>query len=125
MYENVFAVCKKGARGKEEVVGSNPDVPSFYVEKTSCTIYERTNEHWGAAKGSRAAWAKSHKAKRQELIHDNREPEFMMRAVKFYRTNWGGGQDKEEERERSSLEFQGRINQELHSLAPTGGGGGC
>ena len=50
VYENLCAVCTKGARGKEEIVRSNPDVPSIYVVETSHTIFERANEHWGAAK---------------------------------------------------------------------------
>ena len=86
VYENVCAVCNEGAGGKDEVVGSNPDVPSIYVGETSRTLFERTIEHWGAARGNKAARAKSHIAKHQELTHPDREPEFVMRAVKFHRT---------------------------------------
>ena len=86
VYENVCSICNVGAKGKEEVTGSNPDIPSIYVGETSRTVYERANEHWGAALGSTAARAKSHMAKHQELVHNGREPEFIMRVVKFHRT---------------------------------------
>ena len=86
VYENICADCNEGAGGKEEVTGSNPDIPSIYVGETSRTIFERANEHWGAAKGSKAARAKSHIAKHQELVHEGREPNFMMRTVKFHKT---------------------------------------
>ena len=63
VFENVCAVCNEGAGGKEEVVVSNPDVPSIYVGETSHMLFERTIEHWGEAKGSKAARANSHIAK--------------------------------------------------------------
>ena len=43
VYENICGTCNKGAKGKEEVVGSNPDIPSIYVGETSRTIFERAN----------------------------------------------------------------------------------
>ena len=86
VYENICAACNVGAGGKEEVTGSNPDIPSIYGGVTSRTIFERANEHWGAARGSKAAGDKSHIAKHQELIHDGPEPNFMMRVVKFHNT---------------------------------------
>ena len=86
VYENICGDCNKGAKGKDEVVGSNPDVPSIYVGETSRTIFERAKEHWGAALGSTAARAKSHIAKHQEMVHGGGEPNFTMRAVKFHRS---------------------------------------
>ena len=86
VYENICGQCNKGAKGKEDVTGSNPEIPSIYVGETSRTIFERAAEHWGAAHGSKAAKAKSHMAKHQELVHGGEEPEFIMRVVKFHRT---------------------------------------
>ena len=67
-----------GAKGKDEVIGSNEEVPSIYVGETSRTIFERTNEHLGAALGSSAARSKSHMAKHQEMVHNGEEPQFIM-----------------------------------------------
>ena len=87
VYENICGICNEGAGGKEEVKGgSNPDIPSIYVGETSRTIFERAGEHWGAARGSKAARNKSHIAKHQEMVHPNREPDFKMRVVKFHRS---------------------------------------
>ena len=86
VYENICGECNQGAKGKEEVTGGNPDIPSIYVGETSRTIFERANEHWGAALGSTAARSKSHMAKHQEMVHEGREPKFIMRVVKFHRT---------------------------------------
>ena len=53
VYENICAECNEGAGGKEEVTGSNPDIPSIYVGETSRTILKEqmnTGEQPGGAK---------------------------------------------------------------------------
>ena len=86
VYENICSKCNIGAGSKEEVVGTDPEVPSIYVGETSRTIQERGEEHWAAARGSRKAREGSHIAKHQELCHPGEEPEVILRAVGFYKT---------------------------------------
>ena len=86
LYENIRGACNKGAGGKEEIQGSNPEIPSIYVEETSRTIQERAVEHWAAAEGSRTAREGSHIAKHVELHHRDREPKFYMKVVTFHRS---------------------------------------
>ena len=84
VYENIFNICNKGAGGKDEVVGADPDIPSIYVGETSRTVQERGAEHWAAARGSQKAKEGSHMAKHQELCHPGVEPQFTLRAVGFH-----------------------------------------
>ena len=86
VYENICSKCNIGAGSKEEVVGTDPEVPSIYVGETSRTIQERGEEHWAAARGSRKAREGTHIAKHQEQCHPGEEPEFILRAVGFYKT---------------------------------------
>ena len=126
VYENICAACNVGAGGKEEVTGSNPDIPSIYVGETSRTIFERADEHWGADRGSKTARAKSHIAKHQELAHDGREPNFMLRVVKFHRTAMSRQTGeavrfrRREGGEGSCTYLQRGVQQEFYTLLKTG-----
>ena len=84
VYENICNICNKGAGGKDEVVGADPNIPSIYVGETSRTVQERGAEHWAAARGSQKAKEGSHMAKHQELCHPGVEPQFTLRAVGFH-----------------------------------------
>ena len=86
MYENICGTCNTEAGSKEEVKGSNPDVPSIYVGETSRTIQERALEHWAALRGSKKAREGSHMAKHVEQFHKGEDPLFYMRIVSFHRT---------------------------------------
>ena len=46
-------------------------------------MYERTGEHW---RDVRCNSVKSHMIRHQQLVHQGAAPNFVMRAVKFYRT---------------------------------------
>ena len=82
VYENVCATCNPEA-GAKELGSIKDDVPTLYVGESSRTIYERAGEHW---KDVRSNPEKSHMAKHQQQSHEGAAPNFVMRAVKFYRT---------------------------------------
>ena len=86
VYENVCALCNKGAGAKGELTQINTNIPSIYVGETSRTIKERAGEHWAAAQGSKQQKEGSHMTKHMEMYHGGQEPEFVMRVVKFYRS---------------------------------------
>ena len=87
VYENICGKCNPGAGGKEEVKGGgDPEKPSIYVGETSRSVQERGVEHWAAATGSQKAREGSHIAKHMEQEHRGEEPNFILRAVKFYKT---------------------------------------
>ena len=82
VYENVCSTCNPEA-GAKELGSINDKVPSLYVGESSRTLYERTGEHW---KDVRSNSDKSHMIRHQQLVHQGAAPNFVMRAVKFYRT---------------------------------------
>ena len=87
VYENICGECNPGAGGKEEIKGGgNPEKPSIYVGETSRSIQERGREHWSAATGSNKAREGSHMAKHVEMEHQGEQPNFILRAVQYYKT---------------------------------------
>ena len=86
LYENIFGACNPDAGSKEEVKGSNGDIPTIYVGETSRTVQERAVEHWAAVGGSKKAREGSHMAKHVEQYHKGEDPLFYMRVVSFHRT---------------------------------------
>ena len=82
VYENVCATCNPEA-GAKELGSIKDDVPTLYVGESSRTIFERAREHWKDVSNKPD---KSHMAKHQQLVHEGAAPEFVMRAVGFYRT---------------------------------------
>ena len=86
VYENICKRCNPGAGRKGEVDIKNKEIPSLYVGESSRTIRERSKEHWGAYKGSLKAKEGSHMFKHQQLYHPGEEPQFVIRAVEFYKT---------------------------------------
>ena len=86
VYENICGTCNSGARGKGEVKGADPEVPSIYVGETSRSIQERGMEHWNASKGSQKQKEGSHIFKHQQLHHKGAEPDFVLRMVTTHKT---------------------------------------
>ena len=84
VYENVCRSCIKGAGSNKVLENVDTTVPAIYVGETSRTILERAKEHWQAWRSRKN---ESHIRKHQELCHEGAgEPDFVMRAVSFYRS---------------------------------------
>ena len=84
VYENVCNICNKGAANKKEDPPFRTDIPTLYVGETGRSLFERTNEHWGAWRSNKED---SHILRHQINAHGaSREPSFTMRAVKFHKT---------------------------------------
>ena len=84
VYENICTICNPDAKKKGPLKEAKKEIPSLYVGETSRSIYERSREHWS---DWRRKEDKSHIAKHQEQAHEGaREPEFIMKVVKSYRS---------------------------------------
>ena len=59
------------------------DKATLYVGETGRSIFERSKEHWAGARKKDPA---NHMVKHQCLEHGSREPEFVMKMVKQFRT---------------------------------------
>ena len=84
VYENICRACNPGVGKKGRVGEVRSDIPTIYVGETSRTMYERGREHWADWRGRRTT---SHIAKHQEEVHKGEgEPDFILKAVKSYKT---------------------------------------
>ena len=83
VYENICAVCNKGAGDKRDPKELETTTPTVYVGETSRSIKERVGQHWADYAGRET---KSHILKHQLLTHQGEEPEFIVRAVSFHKT---------------------------------------
>ena len=64
-YESVFEKCNKGARGEEEIIGANPEIPLIYMGGPH-------NLSWAASRGSHKQKDESYIHKHMELQHKGR-----------------------------------------------------
>ena len=74
---------KRQSGVKEELKEVRSDIPTLYVGESIRSIYERSREHWAAARSSQED---NHMVRHQLAEHPGREPNFTMRAVKYFRS---------------------------------------
>ena len=83
LYENICKDCNPGAGGKGDIKIKTGDTPSIYVGESSRSLQERGKEHQGDYK---ARSEKSHMHKHRMVHHNGEDPQFILKAVKYFKT---------------------------------------
>ena len=83
VYENVCRRCNPGAGADKELEEVKDDTPTLYVGESSCSVFERSREHWGVWRNNKED---SHMPHHQRAKHGGDNPDFIMRVVRPYKS---------------------------------------
>ena len=83
LYENICVECNPGGSSKGELERPREDIPTIYVGETSRSLFERAKEHWAGMKGGAT---KNHMIKHVTLEHDGREPKFVLKLIRQFKS---------------------------------------
>ena len=83
LYENICKDCNPEAVGKGDIKIKTGDTPSIYVGESSRSLQERGKEHQGDYK---ARSEKNHMHKHRMVHHNGEDPQFILKAVKYFKT---------------------------------------